>query len=351
MSLKAVSLFSGAGGLDIGFENAGYEIVFANDINSDSAQTWQANHPGRETVMRCGNILEQIDSFKPNGNVDVVIGGPPCQGFSIAGKMDIHDPRNKMVNVFLDIVELAKPKAFLMENVKALAISKRWESVRLSALSRAKAIGYDVELDVYCASDYGVSENRERMFMVGVRNGEGHASDFSMYLKDQQEQAPILRDVLRSVGKFGTPVNPDTCTAKVTIAKTPVRRRSAYSGMLVNGAGRPMRLDGYSQTLTASMGGNNTPIVDENALRDSRQTNWFETLKCRIEAGEDASTIIVPESVRRLTLKEAAAVQTFPNGYHFTGSYCSQYRQIGNAVPCRLAEHAAIAMRKAFFAD
>lgn len=351
MSLKTVSLFSGAGGLDIGFEHAGYEIVFANDVNSDSAETWQVNHPGHESVMHCGNILKQMDFFKLNDDVDVVIGGPPCQGFSIAGKMDIHDPRNKMVNVFLDVIELTKPKAFLMENVKSLAISKRWESVRSSALSRAEALGYDVELDVYRASDYGVSENRERMFMVGVRDGEGTASDFGVRLREQREQAPVLRDVLRDVGVFGTAANPNTCTAKVTIAKKPVQRKSAYSGMLVNGSGRPMRLDGYSQTLTASMGGNNTPIVDEDALRDPMQTNWFETLKRRIEGGEDASTIIVPENVRRLTLKEAAAVQTFPKEYRFVGSHCSQYRQIGNAVPCRLAEHAAIAMREAFFAD
>lgn len=351
MSLKTVSLFSGAGGLDIGFESAGYEIVFSNEKNLDSAATWLANRPDSKDVMHCGDILEQMDSAQLNGHVDVVIGGPPCQGFSVAGKMDTDDPRNEMVNVFFDVVELTKPKAFLMENVKSLAVSKRWESTRSSALSRAESLGYDVELDVYCASDYGVSENRERMFMVGVRREDGTAADFGARLKGQREQPPVLRDVLRDVGEFGTEENPDTCTAKITIAKTPIKRRSAYSGMLVNGAGRPMRLDGYSQTLTASMGGNNTPIVDEDALRNPERKNWFETLKRRIDAGEDATTIDVPKNVRRLTLKEAAAIQTFPPGYRFVGSRCSQYRQIGNAVPCRLAEHAAIAMREAFFAD
>lgn len=351
LTIRTVSLFSGAGGLDIGFERAGFEIVYASELNCDSAATWCANREDKASAMHCGDINEQLEELSQLSDVDVIIGGPPCQGFSVAGKMDEGDPRNKLVDVFLEVVSLLRPSAFLMENVKALAISDRWREVRDSSISKACSLGYEVELDVYRASDYGVPENRERMFFVGHLPDVGDGRSFGAALRLRKEKPKPLRKVLQDVGAFGTDANPDTCTAKVVVAKKPVIRNSAFSGMLVNGAGRPVRLDGFSQTLTASMGGNNTPIVDENALKDSTQPNWFEDLRDLLLSKREASTIAVPEYVRRLTLAEAAAIQTFPSGYKFVGSKCSRYRQIGNAVPCRLGELAALAMRETFFSE
>ena len=117
-SLKAISLFSGAGGMDVGFENAGIKVVFANELVSDAAETYRANHPGCKMVN--DDINNVIDTLAEYEGIDLVFGGPPCQGFSVAGKMDPDDNRSKLIFTFLDVIEKVKPRAFVMENVKAL---------------------------------------------------------------------------------------------------------------------------------------------------------------------------------------------------------------------------------------
>ena len=123
--------------------------------------------------------------------------------------------------------------------------------------------------------------------------------------------------------------------------------------MLVNGAGRPMNLDSIAQTLPASMGGNKTPIIDEKALYDTSSRNWFVNYhECLISGRVSPETAkLPPNTIRRLTIKEAAAIQTFPKDYKFIGRKTKQYRQIGNAVPCLFAEAIAGAIRKAFFKE
>ncbi len=113
--MRVVSLFSGAGGMDVGFEQAGVQIVFANEIMKEAAETYKVNHPnGRMIHDDIRNIMEQINEFR---GADLVIGGPPCQGFSVAGKMDPEDDRNQLIMTYLDAVERVQPKAFVMENV------------------------------------------------------------------------------------------------------------------------------------------------------------------------------------------------------------------------------------------
>ena len=160
------------------------------------------------------------------------------------------------------------------------------------------------------------------------------------------------RDVILSAGRYGTPENPQTCTANVSLAFHPVMRRSPYAGMLVNGAGRPIDLDGIAPTLPASMGGNKTPIVDEVALHNPAIPNWFVTYHTAlIEGTETPMTAKIPPTVRRLTIKECAAIQTFPADYKFSGRKTKQYKQIGNAVPCRFAEVVASAIRDAYLKE
>ena len=348
--LKTVSLFSGAGGMDLGFERAGYTIVFANELNPDSARTWLANRPESSGVMRVGDLTSYLGDLSGLSGVDLVIGGPPCQGFSVAGKMDKNDPRSKLVFTYLDVVERVRPKVFLMENVPALATSDRWEDVRLEIAKRSSDLGYATAFRVYDACNYGVPEHRRRMLLVGVQREFGDPALFHIKMAESTKEPRSLRDVLQSVGEYGSKDNPATCTAKVTVAKRPVMRGHAYSGMLVNGAGRPLDLSRPSPTLTASMGGNNTPLIDENNLWDASKRHWFETLY-DVLSTEGKYEAEVPENVRRLTLSEAAAIQTFPREYKFSGSTCSRYRQIGNAVPCHLSQAAAKALCDAYFSS
>ncbi len=348
--LTAVSLFSGAGGLDVGFERAGFDAVFANELDHDAAEAWRANRPQTAHVMVEGDIHDHIDELAAFKDVDVLIGGPPCQGFSVAGKMDPNDIRSQLVWLFMDAVEQARPKVFIMENVAALGLLDKWKAVRESIVARGKSLGYKVTYQVHHTPDYGVPENRDRIIFIGVCETLGDTKPFYDKLDLFKASPATARKVILTAGKFGSKENPQTCTANVTLASRPVMRRSPYAGMLVNGAGRPIDLNGIAPTLPASMGGNKTPIVDEVSLHDESIPNWFETyhaglLNGTVKPGE----LTVPATIRRLTIKECAAIQTFPAGYIFSGKKTKQYKQIGNAVPCQFAEAVANAVKISYF--
>lgn len=347
--LTAVSLFSGAGGLDVGFEKAGIDTVFANEFDHDAAEAWRINRPEKASVMVEGDIHDHLKELKAYAGVDILFGGPPCQGFSVAGKMDPNDERSQLVWLFMDAVEILKPKVFVMENVAALGVLDKWESVRKGIVKRGKKLGYDVTYRVHHTPDYGVPENRDRVIFLGVRKDVGKSDLFYTKLDAFKMEPVTAREVIISAGAFGSEENPQTCTANVTLASRPVMRKSPYAGMLVNGAGRPIDLNGIAPTLPASMGGNKTPIVDEVSLHDASIPNWFETYHAGLVSGTiNPGEPTVPKTIRRLTIKECAAIQTFPSGYQFSGKKTKQYKQIGNAVPCRFAEAVAKAVRCAF---
>jgi DNA (cytosine-5)-methyltransferase 1 len=181
------------------------------------------------------------------------------------------------------------------------------------------------------------------MFFVGFRD---RPNFIRQAIQKEKAEPPLLRDVLLSVGKIGSASNNRICKAKVTAAAMPVLRKSPYAGMLFNGQGRPMNLDGHSATLPASMGGNRTPIVDDLALYDGASP-WVESYHAELmTGGRPIDWTSVPPRLRRLTIDEAIAIQTFPSNYQFVGPQSAIFRQIGNAVPCRLAEAVATCVRK-----
>lgn len=343
--LSAVSLFSGAGGMDVGFADAGFEILMANDIDRDACATYRLNHGD---VIFEGSVVALLPLLGHLEGIDVVFGGPPCQGFSVAGKMDPEDPRSGLTHSFFDAVEAVHPKSFVCENVKALAALDKWKPVRDTLLARARK-NYFVELVVLNASDFGVPQNRERMFIVGVEKGEfdGDAAKFAERLAEllevRKSTPPSIGEIVRGLGPAGNKGNARVCPAKITYARTPVMRKSAYAGMLFNGAGRPLNPNGASSTLPASMGGNKTPIVDEAEIFKG-EASFVEAYHSSLMDGKAPRTGIAPRRLRRLTVDECLAIQTFPDGYKLSGSRSAQYRQIGNAVPSRLAHAVASAV-------
>lgn len=343
--IKAISLFTGAGGMDIGFERAGVEIVFANEIVKEAAETYSANHPGRVVVNDdINNIMDRINEFK---GIDLVFGGPPCQGFSVAGKMNPDDERSKLIFTFLDVVEKVKPKAFVMENVKALGILEKWEPIRKKYLDRTHSLGYNCVPFILNATEYGVSQKRERVFFVGIRDNLDPflQHDIRELIEKQKNQAPTIRELLASLGRAGTDDNPDTCTAKITFATHPIMRKSPYAGMYFNGQGRPINIDGYANTLPASMGGNKTPFVDEEYLYGNATSDWVADYhKGLVDGTASPKFEEAPKRLRRITIKEAARIQSFPDEYVFCGNKGKIYTQIGNAVPCKLAQVVANAV-------
>jgi DNA (cytosine-5)-methyltransferase 1 len=322
-----ISLYSGAGGLDDGFIRAGFNVAWANDFDGDAVKTYNANIAGAHAVPGDINDLKAEHLWGREG-VDVVIGGPPCQGFSVAGHMDPRDPRSEHVWTFLEVVEHLGPTAFVMENVKALAANRRWAGI-ISALQRhaRDRLGYQVDVFVLNAADYRVPQRRERMFMVGIKNTTP---------RRPRARGPLLtvRQVLDALPPVGEPGNDDRCTAIITPAKKPVLRRSPWAGLLFNGKGRALNLDAPALTLPASMGGNRTPIIDEGHRAGGSE--WIVGYHARLMAGEPPIDE-VPGCLRRLTVQEAAALQTFRQGWVFEGSQSARFRQIGNAVPPRLA--------------
>ena len=343
--MKAISLFSGAGGMDVGFKAAGFDVVVANELDKHACETFRTNHPESKLIEgdidTCG---EQLHSYK---GIDVVFGGPPCQGFSVAGKMDPDDPRSKLIFSFCNIVEKVKPKAFVMENVKALGALSKFEEVRTALISRFQKAGYTVTIHILNSKDFGVPQSRERVFFIGVKDKTKPIlkANFRKYLK----AAPTLREVLIPLGKPGTKLNDRICNAKVTLAAKPVLRKSPYAGMLFNGQGRPLNPDGWASTLPASMGGNRTPIIDDNHLYHGKDS-WVEEYHRQLMAGSKPQGMHeAPSYLRRLTINEATLLQTFPENYVWCGPSSKVYSQIGNAVPCGLAKVVACCVKDSLF--
>ena len=334
MKLKAISLFAGAGGMDIGAINAGFQVIAASELDKHACNTYRTNHP--DTIVIEGDIdqnLEEITQFK---GIDLVIGGPPCQGFSVAGKMDPSDPRSKLVFSYCGIVEKLKPKAFIMENVKSLGSLAKFQDVREEIFRRMEAAGYQVTMNILNAKDFGVPQSRERVFFTGIKKGFRPIS--SDCFEKFKSESISLRQAIVHLGRAGSETNPNKTKAKITLAANPVLRKSPYAGMLFNGQGRPLNPDAWSSTLPASMGGNRTPIVDEDHLYDDKPS-WVEEHHQKLMSGVcTAEYKDAPPRLRRLTIDEAAILQTFPTDYKFMGPSSKVFSQIGNAVPCKLAQ-------------
>jgi len=337
--LRAVSLFTGAGGLDIGFANAGVKIVWANEWDKDAAATFEANHPG---VMHRGDIRDLMDDLDSLKGVDLVFGGPPCQGFSVAGKMNPEDERSTLLWSLLGAVDRVQPKAFVCENVKALGKLTKWGPVRRDFILEAKRLGYSCSFIILNSADFGVPQKRERVFFIGVRNAVVTQEELSYRFESYHQPQVTVRKAIGHLGPAGSQGNPNTCNARITMASNPVMRKSPFAGMMFNGAGRPLNLDGCSSTLPASMGGNKTPIIDEDLLYGDAEENWIIGYHAGLWAGgEPIPFEETPSRLRRLTLDEAALLQSFPEDYVFCGSKSSIWKQIGNAVPSLLGEAVA----------
>jgi DNA (cytosine-5)-methyltransferase 1 len=332
--MKTVSLFSGAGGLDVGARLAGLDVVWANDSNKDACDTYSRNLGSH---VRLGLLKQHWEELGELSDVEAVIGGPPCQGFSVTGKMEPTDPRSQLVFLFLDVVEMLTPRFFVMENVKGLAALSKFSKVRERLIQRSTNMGYGVTLVVLNSKDYGCPTARQRMFLVGFQE-KCHLVFESLAGEGRQREIPSL-EVFNVLGPEGTGSNPKTCNAGITLLQNPILRKSPYAGMLLNGRGRPSTPRKPCAALPAAMGGNATPVVDENQIWGDG-SSWIEEYHRHLLAGggpyKDRST---PNFLRRLTLREAAALQTFPEGFEFSGSPSSIYKQIGNSVPCRLAQH------------
>ncbi|OYU51833.1 MAG: DNA (cytosine-5-)-methyltransferase [Alphaproteobacteria bacterium PA1] len=350
-AFSAVSLFTGAGGMDVGFERAGFKVLLANDIDPVACSTYRLNHTSN--ILQGSLLAFDLHKELAGQKIDLVFGGPPCQGFSIAGKMDPSDERSKLIQSFFDVVDLLGPKAFVCENVKALATLKKWRGVRDELLTRAKR-GYRVAVVVLNASEFGVPQLRERMFLIGLRKDVFEGSDTDLQalietgLAAETRTPRTIAEIFRELGRAGSVSNARTCAAKITFARSPIMRKSPFAGMLFNGAGRPLSPKRFAPTLPASMGGNKTPIIDEDEIFENKES-YIESYHQHLMLGGLPYSGDADRRLRRLTIEECLAIQTFPDNYKLAGSRSAQYRQLGNAVPPLLAEAVARVLANMLF--
>src|SRR6185369_18060346 len=183
---KVLDLFSGCGGLSFGFTNQGYNVVAGIDNWNEALATFEYNHP------KAKSLLMDLGNFDPNvilntvGNIDIIIGGPPCQGFSISGKRNPDDPRNNLYTGFVKSGERLKPQAFVLENVPNL-ISMEKGKIKEQICKDFQSLGYDVKYKILLASDYGVPQNRKRVFFVGILQQNNFRFPISFYASSEEK--------------------------------------------------------------------------------------------------------------------------------------------------------------------
>lgn len=296
--MTITSLFSGAGGLDLGLIQAGNEVIWANDIDPDAVDTYRANI-GSHII--CRDIKEISVDEVPE--TDVVVGGFPCQGFSLANlKRDVSDERNQLYRYFYTIVKTKQPKYFLAENVKGILSLGKGSVIRQIVEDFSDA-GYLVEVHKVDAADYGVPQHRERVIILGQR-------------KDIAERM-LYRFPKATNSKDGNGL-PQWVSIEEALTSIP---------------------SDYEKEADPNANGSAYRFVARNftAHRVTDPHKPSPTILARGNGKGGVCAIPHYNGERRLTIRESAVVQTFPWDYEFKGKMGSCYRQIGNAVPVLLA--------------
>jgi len=305
-----VSLFSGCGGLDLGFINAGYKILWANDNDINSCLTYEKNI-GHKPL--CKNI-EDVN-IRDIPKADIVIGGVPCQGFSMAGRLGrkfVDDPRNHLFKEFVKIVEFIQPKYFVMENVARL-FNHNYGSTRIEILNSFEKIGYKVDCKVLNSADYGVPQKRKRIIFIGNNKNK--------------------------VNIFPEPIVKNYKTVKQAIGNLPPLDSGQVSSIKNHEAMN------HTQAMLQKMkhirdGGNRyqIPIKLRPTSGDPRKYIRYDSKLPSFCITGDMRKIFHYSQNRALTVRELARLQSFPDDFVFYGTKLSQQQQVGNAVPPLMAE-------------
>lgn len=315
--MNTIDLFSGPGGLSIGLKRAGYRVLSNVEMNRDAMETYTSH----DVDAAHYNVdIRQVSFEKFKGRVDVVVGGPPCQPFSIGGLRKAQADKRDMIPEFIRCLKECEPAAFIMENVPGL-IQKRTKPYFDWALSQLSECGYRLNWAVLNSADYGVPQKRKRLIVLGSRSMQLRFPAASHGPGTDNSHVTTL-DVVGAEPIGESPNCP------VKFARFPDLRPSPYAGHVYNGGGRPIDPLGPCHTILASAGG--------------YKTHWFDTqgvapeYHAHLRAGGKPRDGEVP-GARRMSVEESALVQTFPAGMRFAGRKSSQYKQVGDAVPPDLA--------------
>ena len=385
-TLPFVDLFCGAGGLSVGFEQAGFEATFANDYDQFACQTFAYNHPHTHVSGDSVEVLTAKGILEATGHsrIPLVIGGPNCQGVSLRGKRDPDDPKNMMFSHFKRLIDELKPDWFVMENVPGL-MHKHNLGLATSIFASLEAIGYKCGGEVLLAADYGVPQLRNRFVLIGNRVGApilfpnpthacpldiGSARSLFDTISFEQDDYEAKKEnwltVSDGIGDLPPIENGggEVCTPYPTLPVRELldfqrycRKESAgiHNHICHKTSEHNIRLIQFIQP-----GGNWKSIPEEVrperfkrvALKDHTTTygrlRWdmpsrtITTYFNNVSAG----AFTHPDQHRGISVREGARLQSFPDSFRFLGPLAKQYRQIGNAVPCRMAFYVADLLHK-----
>lgn len=343
-NLNTIDLFCGCGGLSYGFEKAGYNILLGIDNDAKALETFELNHKGSKSI--CGDItgITYEKDIKPligNKTIDVIIGGPPCQGMSLSGPRKFDDPRNKLYLTYIRLVEEIKPKAFVIENVPGL-VGLFGGQIKDSIIQKFTDLGYEIQYKILCAADYGVPQNRKRVVFVGIKKGHyeypkvnSQIVSCSMALSD----LPILESEL------GSEDMPYLTDARNDYQKLMRKNSSAVRNHVAANHSEKVK----KIISLVPDGGNYKDLPEE--YRNSRN---FHVAWTRFASDKPAPTIDTGHRHhfhykynRVPTVRECARLQSFPDDFVFLGNKTQQFRQVGNAVPPLMAQCIAEQLTKA----
>lgn len=365
--MKAISLFSGAGGCSLGLRQAGIDVVLAVDVDKAACDTYEANLDGNR--VWCTDLSETsgtgilTQSTIADETVDLVVGGPPCQGFSSAGARNWHDPRNRLLRKFVELVIQIKPTWFIMENVEGLLTANEGYYF-IEAVARFLEAGYWVKAEKVYMEEHGLPQRRKRVFLVG--NLEEIAFDFPTPTYQSQMQMSFLADayqlnILDAIDDLPEPFDAPRSMVETVIYEEPPR--CDYQSRLRGTDGAPIfhhvlrkTNDTTQQRIQLLAQGETMKVLPTELQHPSFSKRAFRRVMDgtptekrggapsglkRLLASEPSLTItsaspsefIHPIENRLLTLRECARIQSFPDDFRFYGSWTSIATQIGNAIP------------------
>lgn len=331
--MNIISLFSGAGGLDLGFEKAGFSIPAANEFDKEIWETFEINHPNTHLIRGDVRQITKKD-IAPfiSGDVDGIIGGPPCQSWSEAGSLrGIDDARGQLFFDYIRILKEFKPKFFLAENVSGMLADRHSDAVK-NILALFTDAGYNVSLTMVNAKDYGVAEERKRVFYIGFRNDLDVDFTFPRGSTEDDNKKLTLRDVIWDLQFTAVPAGDKNHHNPAAI-----NNNEYFTGEFSPIFMSRNRVKGWDeQAFTVQASGRQCQLHPQ-----APKMVKFGVNDCRFASGYE-------HLYRRMTIREIARIQGFPDDFKFIYENTnSAYKMIGNAVPVNLAYEIALGIKKA----
>lgn len=344
LSYKFIDLFSGCGGLSSGLEMAGHRCLLGVDADKNAIQSFAANH--QHAAVYLGDIKKlnekKLFSLLKNQKIDMVVGGPPCQGFSTVGKGQVDDERNQLFREFVRIVKITQPKIILFENVTGLVAKKNQEILK-KIFNYFEKLGYNMDARVLSAEEFGVPEKRRRTIIMGVKGGVCVFPDSTHGPKAENKVYTVreaLKDLKASNGSF---YNHDIKLSEIKNSLDLCRLKCIPPGAGIR----------YEEDEKKYLPKKFRFNVNWDELKERR---FRQTRLQRLPLDGPSPTILTsrtsyyhPTENRYLTPREAAACQSFSNDFIFYGPQTAIFRQIGNAVPPLLAKALGKAIKEIKF--